>query len=134
MEAAYEFYLKARLHLTRASFNLMNFESNSPTLHHEIKENEQGYQGDGVRILSNSLEDLDQGPVVQQVLGVNWDVKEDQLVFDVSKIAQLMKDTCPMKRNAIGLATRLCDPLGVISPITIRFKLVFQWMCENQLD
>ena len=42
VEGAYEFYLKAKLHLAKASFNLRKFESNSSDLCQRIKENEQG--------------------------------------------------------------------------------------------
>ena len=33
------------------------------------------------------------GRAVQQVLGVDWDVETDQLLFDVSDIACVMKDS-----------------------------------------
>ena len=41
-----------------------------------------------------------------------------------------MKDAEPTKINAVSLATRFFDPLGIISPITVRFKLLFQQLCE----
>ena len=44
-----------------------------------------------------------------------------------------MKDAEPTKRNAVSLATRFFDPLGIISPITVRFKLLFQQRDENYL-
>ena len=45
-----------------------------------------------------------------------------------------MKDTELTKRNAISLATRFYDPLGVISPVTVRFEQLFQKLCEKQLN
>ena len=45
-----------------------------------------------------------------------------------------MKETQPTKRNAVSLATIFFDPLGVISPITVRFKLLFQQLCETKTD
>ena len=74
------------------------------------------------------------GRAVQQVLGVYWDVETDQLLFDVSDIACLTKESDPTKRNAISLVTRFYDPLGVILPITVRFKQLFQKLCQKQLD
>jgi hypothetical protein len=70
----------------------------------------------------------------RQVHGVNWDVFNDQLFFDISNVAQQMKRTRPTKRNAVSLATRFYDPLGIISPITVRFKQLFQKLCERKLD
>ena len=40
----------------------------------------------------------------------------DQLVFDIGNICRLMKETSATKWNAVSLATRFFDPLGVISP------------------
>ena len=45
-----------------------------------------------------------------------------------------MNETSSTKRNVVSLATRFFDPLGVISPITVRFKLLFQQMCEIKTD
>ena len=58
----------------------------------------------------------------------------DQLVFDIGDICRLMKETSATKRNAVSLATRFFDPLGVISPITVQSKLLFQRMCEIKTD
>ena len=44
-----------------------------------------------------------------------------------------MKRTCPTKRNAVSLATRFYDPLGIISLITVRFKQLFQKLYERKL-
>lgn len=41
VESAHEFYIKVKLHLSEASFNLRMFESNSPDLCRRIQENEQ---------------------------------------------------------------------------------------------
>ena len=70
----------------------------------------------------------------RQVLGVNWDVFNDQLFFDIGNVAQQMERTSPTKRNAVSLATRFYDPLDIISPITVRFKQLFQKLCERKLD
>ena len=45
-----------------------------------------------------------------------------------------MKDSQPTKRNAVSLATRFFDPLGVISPISVQFKLLFQQICEARMS
>lgn len=41
VESAHEFYIKVKLHLAEASFNLRTFWSNSPDLCQRIQENEQ---------------------------------------------------------------------------------------------
>ena len=132
IDSAYNFYLMAKLHLATASFNLRKFESNSMELRQRIQENEQApHNCEG----SSATQSLPSGRDRQlQVLGVCWDVKSDELVFDIADVARLMKETSPTKRNAVSLATRFYDPLGVMSPITIRFKQLFQRLCELKVD
>ena len=89
VETAYGFYLRAKLHLAQANFNLRKFESNSLKLRQRIVENEYKLR-DTCR--STCTEDLQNPPAVQQVLGVSWDVERDHLLADVSGLAQLMNN------------------------------------------
>ena len=59
---------------------------------------------------------------------------DNQLVFDISNIVHLMNESRPTKRSIIGLATIFYDPLGLLSPITIKFKVFFQQLCESKID
>ena len=65
---------------------------------------------------------------------MDWNPVDDHLIFDISDIARLMREVHPTKRNTVSLATRFYDPLDVISPLTVRFKLLFQQLCERKLD
>ena len=115
VEGAYEFYMKAKLRLAEAGFNLRKFVTNSLELRRRIRSDEGMSSSDCAE---------------HQVLRVKWDVISDQLILDISEICHVMKDMKPTKRNAVSLATRFFDPLGVISLITMRFKLLFQQLCE----
>ena len=125
-------YLKAKLHLKGANLNLRKFETNSLQLREKIANNEQrSHEGGGAQ---SSGDVPEQDPAVRQVLGIDWDIKNDQLLFDVSEVACLMKEMDQTKRNVISLATRFYDPLDVISPVTVRFKQLFQKLCEKQVE
>lgn len=39
----------------------------------------------------------------------------------------------PTKRNVISVASRFYDPLGVLSPFTVRFKILFQELCMKEV-
>ena len=132
VDAAYQFYLKAKLHLKGANFNLRKFETNSLELREKIADNKKRSREGGGAQSSGDVPGQD--PAVRQVLGIDWDIKNDQLLFDVSEVACLMKEMDPTKRNVISLATRFYDPLGVISPVTVRFKQLFQKLCEKQVE
>ena len=137
VDTAYEFYVRAKMHLAQASFNLRKFESNSPELCRRIQENERELCKELHKdqwSSSTHSSNLTQEPPLRQVLGINWDVFNDQLLFDIGDVAQQMKEARPTKRNAVSLVTRFYDPLGIISPITVRFKQLFQKLCEKKLD
>ena len=38
------------------------------------------------------------------------------------------------KRHVVGTASRFYAPIGFVSPVTIRFKVLFQELCEAKLD
>ena len=75
----------------------------------------------------NNLEGL-------KVLGVRWNPESDSLLFDIQHITELATKLQPTKRNVIGLAARFFDPLGVISPVTVQFKLLFQNICVKNVS
>ena len=39
-----------------------------------------------------------------------------------------------MKRNVMSLAAKFFDPLSIVSPLTINFKVFFQRLCESKVD
>ena len=134
VQSAYEFYIKAKLCLAEASFNLRKFATNSPELRQRISDNGQslyvrGKSSEGFKppCAKEALPESTK----RQVLGVRWDTEGDRLIFDVSDFACLMRGVQPTKRNAVSVGTRFFDPLGVMMPITVHFKLLFQLVCER---
>ena len=64
-----------------------------------------------------------------EVLGIKWDPEED--VFSFEGIA-VDDDLCLTKRVVLSLISRLFDPLGLITPFSVKAKTLFQttW-CEG---
>ena len=69
-----------------------------------------------------------------KILGVKWNPSTDNLIIDFSNVASQVVNLEPTKRHVMGAASRLYDPLGFASPVTIRFKVLFQELCEAKLD
>ena len=70
----------------------------------------------------------------QKILGVRWSYSSDCLVFDLNDLASHASKLNPTKRSIVGVASRVYDPVGFVSPVTIRFKVLFQELCEAKLD
>jgi hypothetical protein len=70
----------------------------------------------------------------QKILGVSWKFSENKLVFDLKTISHLLQETCPTKRKIVSTATMFYDPIVFISPVIIKFKLIFQELCSGNVD
>ena len=69
-----------------------------------------------------------------KVLGVHWNIIEDRLVLNINHIAESARTLEPSKRNIVSLVSRFYDPLGIITPVTIQFKMLAQDLCEAKLS
>lgn len=146
-EQAYEFYRGSKSLLLDGSFNLRKFVSNS-SLQAKIDQSEAANQTkslvkqsltkaepfDETYVESTMPIEVAAHPEEQRVLGVCWNVVTNRLVFDFQEIAKVAKDLSPTKRNEISVIGRFYDPLGFLSPVTIRFKIFMQELCKFKLS
>ena len=147
-EGAYEFYRGSKEMLLDGLFNLRKFVTNSISLQVKIDQKEAKTQSKHTANSSSpKIEPFDESyvestmPITivttngeQRVLGVRWNTVSDRLVFDFREIAKVARDLSPTKRNVISVIGRFYDPLGFLSPITIRFKVFIQELCKLKLS
>ena len=55
---------------------------------------------------------------------------QDTFTFNIGDVSHYMEDSEPTKRNVVSMTAQFFDPLGVVSPVTILFKMFFQCLCE----
>ena len=86
--------------------------------------------------LQNSDPATDSTPAIREVkvLSVTWNPHNDSLVFDLSDLSIAADNLQPTKRNLVGLIGRIYDPLGFLAPITIKYKILFQKLCQSKLE
>ena len=70
----------------------------------------------------------------QKVLGVRWNVVADQFVFNLSDVVHLVRDLEPTKRQVVSIVGKFYNPMGFMSLVIIRFKMLFQDLCDSKLD
>ena len=101
---------------------LHKFTSNSELLLKSLPESECAAKAN---ILNLSLDDYP----AERVLGVLWNIREDCFQFRVKA------DRSPTtKREILSVTSGIFDPLGWISPFTLRAKLVLQSICRCSSD
>ena len=64
---------------------------------------------------------------VRKALGLKWNTPTDSLVFMIElDFVKLKSETLFTKRELASLVAKIFDPIGLISPFTVRSKLLLQ--------
>ena len=63
-----------------------------------------------------------------------WNPNQDELIYDLTKILKGVEVQPAIRRLILSTATRFFDPLGLISPVILPFKIMFQKLCKAQRD
>lgn len=71
---------------------------------------------------------------VLKVLGLVWRPAADDFVFDLRGLLVILKERENTKRSVLQSFARSFDPLGFLTPFTIRIKCLFQEMWERGLS
>ncbi|XP_065664600.1 uncharacterized protein LOC136086241 [Hydra vulgaris] len=108
------FYNKAKSCLREGNFYLRKFESNSMELNSLIKE------------------DNPTSSDITKVLGLKWDKIEDNFIFSFQDLLYLVHNK-PSKRSILKFIASFYDPLGLVNPIIVRCKILFQSICKLKL-
>ena len=75
-----------------------------------------------------------QQSIITKVLGLNWDYKNNEFIFDFSQVILEANQLAPTKRSVLKTAGMFFDPLGLILPIIIQSKLIFQRLCVAEFS
>ena len=77
---------------------------------------------------------LKMGSNGQKVLGLSWDFEQDTITPELTAIAKRAEDLPATKRNTLRIVAGIFDPLGMIGPITITAKILFQEACRQKIN
>ena len=106
MEEALQLYSKAKMLFLDISMNLRDWNSNSPELNRKIA---------GQNCMKETI---------TKVLGLQWDTVTDQLMADTKKFDNSI--TATTKRQVLTTISLLFDPLGYLTPTTVKMGLFLQ--------
>ena len=151
---AYKLYIKAKSRLTEGRFYARKFVSNSKKLMSQIKENDRllknsCHGGPSIASKENSETVMEEDesyaksamhsgsalPATEKVLFVHWNTEEDQLVLDLKEVLEdsSLDDLRPTKRDVAQISSKSYDPMGFITPVTVKMKLLCQSLCKKKM-
>ena len=126
--------------MSKGGFTLRKWKTNDPGLREMISTcesnkttREVGRLEDEETYAKSKLEPQG-GTKGEKVLGLAWDCENDTLHFNFQHIADKAKGLEATKRNVLSLLASLFDPLGMVSPVTVGMKVLFQEICNSKFD
>ena len=102
--------------MTAACFNLRSRASNSQKLRERAAKDNKADTSNAVNIL-----------------GLKWNLRTDTLSLTTHEPYQPSSQPT-IKRTMLQIASRTYDPLGLLSPVTIKAKLLMQQLWQQQLE
>ena len=93
-----------------AGFELRKFHTNDPNLQTTINK---------IKKFQPLEENL-------KVLGIDWHKQNDSFIIDLNKIYEAGIELPTTKRNVLKIIASIYDPIGIISPVVVLFKILFQ--------
>ncbi|KAG7300389.1 hypothetical protein JYU34_015993 [Plutella xylostella] len=106
--------------LERGGFNLRKWASNEPSLVKDLPDSQRNPRNFNFTEAQTS-----------KTLGLGWDPNSDEFIFSPTITNKPTKTTT--KRQVLSEISTLYDPLGWLSPITIKSKILFQKLWKLQL-
>ena len=140
---AFSLSKEIKLCLKSSGFNMRKWNSNSASLLQSLKQDAAFFGG----FATNSKECVQEEDErfsksvfkqdtekEQKDLGMLWNPNQDLLIYDLIKVLEGVDVQPATRRLILSTATRLFDPLGLICPVTLPFKIKFQKLCKAQSD
>ena len=109
--------------MERVEFNLTKWASNSKEVHSHIVEQDQA---EFSTVDFSASEPL-------KALGMSWNTLTDCFLFSVPPSVLTVSDS-ETKRSLLSIASRVFDPMGLMTPFTIRAKVLFQELWQRDLQ
>ena len=147
-ESAFAVYKKSKQIMSQGGFNLRKWSSNSHELMKAIEDcenqqsrpHESSKQGatmeddESYAKASTTPGDCESKNEIVKVLGLNWDTASDEFFFDPSDLCSYGNSLPATKRSVLKLTAKIFDPIGFLTPFTIKMKILFQELRLERID
>ena len=134
VESGIQLYEKARLRMKEGGLNLRKWRTNDLGLEVEIKRRKGQIIIPHIQNWVQMIEHVarrHKGKI--KVLGTAWDIGGDRFEFDLTKFGAKGENDVITKRKTLSMLAKLFDPLGLVSPMIVSAKVLFQELCTRKL-
>ena len=69
----------------------------------------------------------------KKIIRLNWNIERDTFVFRFDWLVEFANELILNKRTVLKVVAKLYDPLGLISPLFITIKTLFQDLCRLKI-
>ena len=146
-EKAFQIYEESKEIMSTGGFSLRKWHSNSTSLMQSINNSEEKVVSSFSEIKAGVIEeDLsyakesitgESTPTKKtqtKVLGNFWDTETDMLLFNFNELSEYAKSLPATKRSFLKWSSKTLDPLGLLTPFTIKLKIKFQELCLAKVN
>ncbi len=141
---AFEIYEKSKKIMAAGGFNLRKWNSNSQEVikrieqveskgDHRVEPATSREEDESYAKSTTNQESVNPANVVK-LLGVGWDTSSDTISFNFDELQAYAISLPLTKRSLLKLVAKIFDPLGLLTPFTVTFKIMFQILCQHQVD
>ena len=142
----FELYAKLKSCFAEGGFNMRKWATNSPTLAERIRKAEEKTATKSAEIkrpnnseLDISIDNSSFSETISnaicdnndiKVLGIPWNRNDDTLKYEFSNFIAASESENVTKRTVLSTTAQFFDPVGLLSPIIVPLKVIFQTICQ----
>ena len=105
--------------MSKGGFNLRKWDSNDETVK---------------RLIYNDNSKFIEANEIRKVLVINWNTSRCELELEFSNLVKLALQLPATKQNILKITAMFYDPLGLVSPIVVQSKLIYQSLCKEKIN
>ena len=129
-----KFYKDSKQLFKGAGLNLRKWVSNSAELQEVIDDYEETMNKEKEEGKKKSADETANETKETKVLGIPWNVRNDELKFNLRELVAGKKVETVTKRDVLSITASIYDPLGFLSPCVVILKVLFQRLCQEKSD
>ena len=145
VDNTFSIYQNSKKMMSEGGFNLRKWKSNSSALtkainHLEAKDDPpskiqvQVTEEDSSYTKATLGSGESSNDKIVKTLGVHWNIETDELLFNLQELIKYAELLPVTKRTLLQLTAKIFDPLGLLSPFTIKMKVLFQTLCTEKIE